>query len=143
MQTDLTFLRPEMSGQEARTVLDFKGISGAPVVSEDGTLIGVLSQTDLIAAMRGACLDEVDFNSPYLGAAATSSNSSEGEMSRLLSTKVEDLMSQRLFCVSPEDFVSSAAQTMRKYKVHRVIVTEQKRVVGIVTAFDLLQLLEK
>ena len=37
---------------------------------------------------------------------------------------------------------SIAARIMRKNKVHHIVVTHEKRVVGVISSFDLLKLIE-
>ena len=48
MQKDITSVRGELSCLELAKILDDKRISGVPVVSADGALIGVVSKTDLL-----------------------------------------------------------------------------------------------
>jgi CBS domain-containing protein len=40
------------------------------------------------------------------------------------------------------DDVSIAARVMRNHRIHRVVVTHEQKVVGVLTAFDLLKLVE-
>ena len=37
---------------------------------------------------------------------------------------------------------SAAARVMRNHKIHHVVVTKEKEIVGIISSFDLLQLVE-
>ena len=51
-------------------------------------------------------------------------------------------MSGSVITAAPEDRVSELAVTMRTEHVHRVVIVDGDALVGIVTAFDLLRLLE-
>ena len=52
------------------------------------------------------------------------------------------IMSERVYCVPAYNDVSAAARIMRKHKIHHVVVTHEKKVVGIISSFDLLKLVE-
>jgi CBS domain-containing protein len=55
---------------------------------------------------------------------------------------VADLMTKDVVTVSQEDSVSVAARLMRDKKVHHLLVTSDGEVVGIVSSFDLLSVVE-
>ena len=57
-------------------------------------------------------------------------------------TPVKRIMSERVFCVSAYNEVSAAARIMRRHKIHHVVVTHEKQVVGIISSLDLLKLVE-
>ena len=52
------------------------------------------------------------------------------------------IRSERVICVPAYNDVSAAARVMRKHKIHHVVVTHEKAVVGIISSFDLLKLIE-
>ena len=55
---------------------------------------------------------------------------------------VSTIMTEKVYSVPKYDDVSVAARIMRNHKIHRVIVTHEQKVVGMITAFDLLELVE-
>lgn len=55
---------------------------------------------------------------------------------------ISKFMSTKIFTVPSTSDVSLAARIMRKHHIHHVIVTEKNEVVGLVSAYDLLQLVE-
>jgi CBS domain-containing protein len=55
---------------------------------------------------------------------------------------VKKIMTEKVYTVPRYDDVHIAARVMRNHKIHRVVVTEEHRVVGVLSAFDLLQLVE-
>ena len=57
-------------------------------------------------------------------------------------TPVQHVMSSPVHSVPAYNDVSVAARIMRKNKVHHVVVTHEKRVVGLISSFDLLKLVE-
>lgn len=57
-------------------------------------------------------------------------------------TPVSTIMTEKVYTVPKYDDVSVAARIMRNHKIHRVVVTHEQKVVGILSAFDLLALVE-
>ena len=55
---------------------------------------------------------------------------------------VSRIMTRDIVVVPAYNDVSVAARVMRKHKIHHVIVTHEKRVVGLISSFDLLKLIE-
>lgn len=51
--------------------------------------------------------------------------------------KVGDIMSKDLFTVSKNESIEEAAKLMRKKGVRRLVVLEDKRIVGIITETDI------
>lgn len=58
-------------------------------------------------------------------------------------TPISQLMTERVYKVPAYNDVSIAARMMRQHRIHHVVVTHEKKLVGIVSSFDLLQLVEK
>ena len=58
------------------------------------------------------------------------------------SSAVSNLMTKKVYTVPKYDDVSIAARVMRNHQIHRVVVTHEKKVVGILSTFDLLKLVE-
>lgn len=55
---------------------------------------------------------------------------------------ISKIMTEKVYTVPQYDDVSIAARVMRNHRIHHVIVTNEKRVVGMLSAFDLLKLVE-
>ena len=55
---------------------------------------------------------------------------------------ISGLMTENVYQVPRYNDASVAARIMRKHKIHHVVVTHEKKVVGIISSFDLLQLVE-
>ncbi len=57
-------------------------------------------------------------------------------------TPIGRVMTERVYSVPAYNDVDFAARVMRNHKIHHVVVTHEKQVVGIISSFDLLQLVE-
>ena len=131
-------LHPEMSVEEAVGELSRRGISGAPVVDDDGRLIGLLDDSDLL-------LSEARLHAPttieLLGAYITFPGEHrryEEQLRQALAQTVGVAMDTEPHAIGPDATVEEAATIMVDTGVSRVpIVDGQQRVVGIVTRGDL------
>ena len=143
MQRDVVSLTDEMSLMDAFQCLHENRISGAPVVDQNGEVVGVLSQADLLqAAYRSDEFDDFPPNVFYVGIPFIESPGVHERAEALSTVSVEEAMNRNVISVSPSDSVDYLAVTMRSKHVHRVVVIEDKKLCGIVSTFDLLKLLE-
>jgi len=55
---------------------------------------------------------------------------------------VKTIMKEKVYTIPQYDDVSIAARVMRNHKIHHLVVTHEQKVVGILSAFDLLKLVE-
>ncbi len=56
---------------------------------------------------------------------------------------ISQVMTEKVYTVPQYDDTSIAARVMRNHKIHRVVVTHEQKVVGMLSAFDLLKLVEE
>lgn len=57
-------------------------------------------------------------------------------------TPISRVMSRELKTIPAYNDVSAAARAMRRGKIHHLVVTHEKRVVGVISSFDLMKLVE-
>ncbi|MDJ0779452.1 MAG: CBS domain-containing protein [Gammaproteobacteria bacterium] len=57
-------------------------------------------------------------------------------------TPINHVMTEKVYTVPQYDDTSIAARIMRNHGIHRVVVTHEHKVVGMLSAFDLLKLVE-
>jgi CBS domain-containing protein len=55
---------------------------------------------------------------------------------------INSVMTEKVYVVPKYEDVSIAARVMRNHNIHHVVVTHEKQVVGMLSAFDLLKLVE-
>jgi CBS domain-containing protein len=123
-------------------------IHGAPVISDDGRVMGVISSADLIRAVfethesggetTNYLRDVMEFSGPDW-----SRSLPEDFQDRLSELRASDYMTESLVSVAPGASVSEVARLMRENQVHRVLVIEDGGLLGIVSSFDLVGVLEK
>ncbi len=134
MSEDVVTVPCDLPVSEVADLFRQRCISGAPVVDEDGTVLGVVSQTDLMFAHRsppsGVSRFQVEpepaEGAPEAGAAASSA---------------ESIMTPGAIAVDENTSVAAAAKAMLERHIHRMLVTRDGKLAGIVSTMDLLRVL--
>jgi CBS-domain-containing membrane protein len=107
------------------------------VVDPGGKLVGVVSQTDLLAWHFAA---GVDGTPPY--DSGVEDPPSGLRVADVRSARVDEVMSPVVHCICPDQTLALAAARMIDRQVHRLIVVDQDgRVLGVLSATDLLHAL--
>lgn len=112
-------------------------IHGAPVVDERGEVLGIISTSDLVRARGG----EGGTVGPVSAHAARDS-ASDDLVPEIALECASDVMTLGVVRVRPNAPIADVARTMRERQVHRVLVMEAGEVVGLISTFDLLQVIE-
>ena len=162
MRTDALVLEPEETLRSAVDVLVVAGTGGAPVVN-NGKLVGVVSLSDVLAFEAGepgiptyrpvmahplSDQEPVDENAEEEAGAwfrhmwedvgpdvVNRLEQADGpEWDKLDQHSIAEVMTRKVVTVSPGDSVREAARVMDHAGVHRLIVLEAGRVVGILGA---------
>jgi CBS domain-containing protein len=147
MQTHVLTVSPETPLLDIHRLFVEEEINGAPVVDDDGAVVGVISSRDLLRAVEeehdaGAATsiyfrEYLEFSGPDWSAAP------EDLQDRLGQRCVADAMTDEVISVSTEASIADVARTLRTHRVHRVLVVDGGRLAGILSTFDLVTLLEK
>lgn len=130
--------------KEVAELLDLHGISGVPVVGPGGRVLGVLSQTDLLAHQaEQADQEDQEERRPRRtsGRRWNITPAARARRAKAAARTAERLMSSPAVTVHPDDSVVEAARTMARHRVERLpVVDSEGRLVGIVARRDLLRL---
>ena len=139
MTADVVTARPEMSVKDIAALMATKHISGLPVISKDGDVVGMVSESDLLRRTE-------------IGTAE-----SETALSRLLSLSVEqakvfakahgknvrNVMSRPVISVDKDSELGHVADVLDRNSIKRVPVVEGKKLVGIIARADLVRALSQ
>ncbi len=113
MVRDVITVRPEDSLQKVKEILINKRIHHVPVTKEDGTLLGIVTTYDLFKLG----VDHKDYPT----------------------TRVENVMTKILATLEESDKVGTAAEVFMEHLFHALPVVSGKKLIGIVTSFDVLR----
>lgn len=100
-------IHPEATVREVAQLLSREHISGAPVVNADGTIVGVVTEADIIGKVDREGL------------------------------RVADIMSQQVIAVQEDTPVHEIAQLLAERKIKRVPVVRDGKVQGIISRADI------
>jgi CBS domain-containing protein len=139
MNADVLSVPPDLTVHELAAFLVEHQISGAPVVDHRGQLVGLASLTDIAES------DALRDDAPEAEAPRRRHERARDELAGLHVQRtdllVQDIMTPTVYSVNPDTPVAELAQTMIAGRIHRLLVTVDGRVAGIVTSLDLLRLL--
>ena len=122
MTTNVATVTPDMTLREAVAMLADNHVSGLPVVRGE-KVVGVFSAADLLAYLT-------DLNE------GPPSDSLRRRRTSLDQVTVSELMTRELKSLSPNCTVEQAADFMRQNQIHRVLVMDGWKLLGIVTTTD-------
>ena len=120
MTRDVISVKPDTPVDEIAHTFAEKGIHGVPVIDEQGKLVGIISQTDLVNLL-----------------------SFQDMLSYWKGLKAKHVMTKEVVTISPEASIEEAAQLMSKLRIHRLVVVEGGKVVGIISTTDLMRAMEE
>lgn len=138
MNRDVITVTPELPVRKLAALLTRKMISGAPVVDPAGNLVGVVSMADVgktVADTRST----KKYNDYYYGHSWGYGHLAEHQLPE--TQTVEDIMTTLVIDISEDADLVKLADMMVNFRVHRVIVTRNKKVVGMVSNLDLVDVL--
>jgi predicted transcriptional regulator len=164
MTADVLTLSAQCTLREAAEALTARRVSGAPVI-DGGRVIGTISASDILAfestlpgvptereAVENLLDDPVDwtdeteppashFTEMWEDAGAEVSERFESidgpEWDVLGEHTVQEAMAPQVIAIAPDAAVQLAAEAIQRAAIHRVLVLDDNRLVGIVTTMDI------
>ena len=119
METTYVTLTPDMAITEAASILMEQKVTGAPVVDEEGHVLGLLSEKQCLSSLLTGAYD------------------------RMPSGIVKDFMMQDFVSVPPDMGLFELAELFVKEVIRRFMVIEDGKLVGQITRRDLLRGIKK
>ncbi|RMF21851.1 MAG: CBS domain-containing protein [Cyanobacteria bacterium J083] len=141
MVTNPIAVKPSDTVENVLKLLEEKHISGVPVVDDEGKVVGVVSEADLLFKEKPirlplylTFLDSIIYLEPL--------DRFKKELRKSLGVLVEDVMTAKPITISPDAPISKAAELMLNKRINRLpVVDETGKLIGIVTRDDLLKAL--
>lgn len=138
MTKDVVTVKKEMTIEELARLFTRHRISGAPVADEEGKLIGIVTENDLIKMEQRlhiptvvTILDAVI----YLG----SSKKFEEDIKRMAATKVEDIYKKDVVTITENATIQEIATIMSEKNIHHLPVVRKGKLVGIIGKKDIVR----
>jgi len=146
MQRDVLSVGDSWPLHQLASFLTDNQISGAPVTSQDGELIGVVSLTDIVRfdsmpESRAELHDTHEYYLHTLEMQVTQEEATSFHVEQESSATVRDIMTPMIFEVDQNASIEEVADTMVKGHIHRLFVTHNKQISGVVTSLDMVEFL--
>ena len=138
MTTRVVAVHRGASFKEMAARLRQERVSAFPVVDDDGRVVGVVSESDLLPKETldaGWAAGIPEMTSRVLG---------QGDQEKAESVTADDLMTEPAVTAAPGDTVEHAARQMYAHRVKRLPVTDASgRLVGIISRADVLSVFDR
>lgn len=139
MSRDVISVGPGDEIEKVIRILLENRISGLPVVDEDGKVIGIISEGDLIAReknLKGPAFTGILGGIIYL----ESPKRFEEELKKTIALKVSELMSKKVHAVDEKTSLNDIATMMIEKGINRVpVLDNNNKIIGIITRHDILK----
>jgi CBS domain-containing protein len=133
MTRDVVTVKPDATLKEAARLLVARRISGMPVLDDDGVLLGVVSEGDLLFKQRGVREREGGVLAWFLH------RRNGGDDAKLDARIVGEAMTSPAITIDAGWSLTAAADYMLANGVNRLPVVRADRLVGIVTRADIVR----
>jgi CBS domain-containing protein len=127
---------PELDVRAVANTLIANGISAVPVVAIDGSIVGILSEGDLMRRAAGA-----ERKRSWWLESFSSAEQLMADFVKAHGRRAKDVMTRQVISVSPDTSLQEIANLLEKHGIKRVPVIENGRLVGIVSRANLVQAL--
>jgi len=137
MVREVVTVHPETDVADAVKLLGKHDVSALPVVDDDGRLVGLISEADLIRRVE---LGTEKHRTWWLEAVTGASALAE-EFAKSHGKKVDEVMSEHVVSASEDTPLAEIAALMERNRIKRVPITRGDKLVGIVSRSNLIQAL--
>jgi len=137
MNWDVIAVTPGTSIQEAARLIVSHGVSGLPVVDDDGMVLGMVSDGDLIVRRRPRP------RAPWWHDVLRGDDPAARDLRFAGDVTVAEVMTHPALTVGPDLPLAAAARVLDEYGIRRVPVVSGGRLVGLVSRGDLIRALAR
>jgi len=130
MSSSVRSVAPDTSLVEVVSLMCLYRYSGLPVVENDGKLLGIVAEKDVLSRMFPS-LDEL-----MEGMASIDFDEMTGRYKDVVKLRVSDIMTGNPIAVSPDWHVLRAAAVMARHKFRRIPVAMDGKLVGMLSLGD-------
>jgi CBS domain-containing protein len=130
-------VKPSSSVRELAQILLRNHISAAPVVDDQGKLVGIVSEGDLMRRAEAG----TERRRPWWLLLITGEETLAGEYVKSHARKVGDVMTYDVITAAPDTPLDEIADLMERSSIKRVPIVRAGQLVGIVSRANLIQAL--
>ncbi|MDX9714745.1 MAG: CBS domain-containing protein [Dissulfurispiraceae bacterium] len=137
MTKDVIVVKSSTTVNDFANILINNKISGAPVVDDNGNIMGIVTENDLIEQNKRFHIPTVirifdafiTLNQPAV----------EQQIKKMTAATVADICSHEIISVGEDAPLDEIASIMSEKKVHHIPVVKDKKIVGIIGKIDIIK----
>ena len=118
MNTSVITISPDEDVCEAMRMMALNNITGLPVIDDDGTLLGIITEKDILVLLCNSLED--------------------AGMDRAIGT-VGQFMTRHVVCFGPADNLADIAECLSTNDFRRVPILDHGKLVGIISRRDVIK----
>lgn len=142
MSSEVITVKGDATIEEIAHLLTEKDISGVPVVDDNGLILGMVTEKDLLykdVEPRFPPVVELLGGLIFLKGVKHYNE----ELKKLVATKAEDIMTKNIVTVNGGMKVEKVAELMVEKDINRIPVVEEGKLVGIISRADIVRYIAK
>jgi CBS domain-containing protein len=140
MTRDHLTITPDMSVDELARLFLRKDVNGAVVVDKKSRLLGVVTESDLIAKEKNLHLPTIVSLFDAVIYLETSEHFKD-ELNKMVASQVEDIYTREPVTIDPETSLADIATLMTEKRIHYLPVIKDENVEGVVGRREILRML--
>jgi len=137
MTKEVITVKPETTLEELARLLMKQQISGAPVVDDNGKIIGIVTENDLIS--KNSRLHIPTILRLFDAYIPLGTSKMESDIRKMAASTVEDICTKEIITVDEEASVEYIATIMTEKRIHILPVVREGKLVGIIGKKDLIK----
>ncbi len=140
MTQDVLTVTRDMTIKDLSRMFIDNRVNGFPVVDEEGTVVGIVTEKNLIEQNKNLHMPTVIalFDAVFY---LESTKNYQEEVKRFTGTTVEDIYHANVVTVSPDAEVNEVVSLMANKGLHSLPVVANKKLIGIIGKIDIIKAL--
>ncbi len=118
MNTSVVTIDPHEDICEAMRMMALNNITGLPVIDDEGTLLGIITEKDVLVLLHN--------------------NLEDASLDHTIGT-VGEFMTRKVVCFAPEDDLRDIAESLSTSDFRRVPILDHGKLVGIISRRDVIR----
>lgn len=143
MTKDVVTLNANETIKEATKKFAEHNISGSPVVDKNNQIIGILSESDILAALKTHYKElKMVYPSTIIGVHFIELSKQKelfAAFKEVGDTTISDVMQKKVFSVASNEPVEAVIKRMNENNINRIPVVDNKKLKGIITRGDIIK----
>ena len=137
MTKSVIVVEEDMKVYRLMEILNENKISGVPVINKDGKLVGIVTKSDVLVTFLDFGID-LNLRIGLKDILELEQEKGSAEVKPETEMEINDVMTPNPITASEDTPIEKLAEIMIDKKIHRIIITKDNSIVGIISTLDLL-----